>query len=261
MEERPGHRQPAHRGVAVVSCHVEKMLDDDAWRQYSRIAATRPGGFSIASLMRPPDGPEWDSSGRWTERAHVTADWGPVGLHTHYGSATMARPGPNPVWEPAARVENEAAWMCDQGIAPRFFCGGGWYIDADVARVLARSELTDSTATRFWPNNLPPGAPRLSLDEPTEIVVPGYGSLAEIPSTHSVGMLWRGLLHRTLPEFVHFYFHDYDLIDPRRRLAIWQGLRVLSVFRRPADLASEAVYRPDRSRVVLPLSDAEVVAA
>ena len=40
---------------AVVSCHVERVLDDAVWRRYRALLARPPGGFSIASLARPAD--------------------------------------------------------------------------------------------------------------------------------------------------------------------------------------------------------------
>src|SRR3954470_24420981 len=148
--------------VAVVSCPVECMLDDRVWRRYAALARSRPGGFRIAALMRPPDGAEWRSSERWLERARAAEELGPVGLHTHFGGRESARPGANPPAPPADRVSDEAAWLSEHGLEPRFFCGGGWYMDADLAAVLAGLGLTDSTATRFRHGYLPPGAARLS---------------------------------------------------------------------------------------------------
>jgi hypothetical protein len=44
---------------------------------------------------------------------------------------------------------------------------------------------------------------------------------------------------RSLPPAVHFYFHDFDLCDARRRLAIKAALRVLARVRRPSDLEEQ----------------------
>jgi hypothetical protein len=41
---------------------------------------------------------------------------------------------------------------------------------------------------------------------------------------------------RPLPGYVHAYFHDYDLLDARRRLALGAALRVLGRRRPPARL-------------------------
>ena len=40
---------------AVVSCHVERPLDDEVWARFSALQQRRPGGFAIAALMRPAD--------------------------------------------------------------------------------------------------------------------------------------------------------------------------------------------------------------
>ncbi len=42
------------------------------------------------------------------------------------------------------------------------------------------------------------------------------GSCAAIPTTHSLGDLARALLRRDLPDLVHVYFHDTDLLSRRR---------------------------------------------
>ena len=55
--------------VAVVSCHVERPLDDRCWSAFSALQAARPGGFEIAALMRPPAGGKSDSL--WLARARI----------------------------------------------------------------------------------------------------------------------------------------------------------------------------------------------
>ena len=55
-----------------------------------------------------------------------------------------------------------------------------------------------------------------------------------LPTTHSLGRLARAVPRR-LPGYVHAYFHDYDLLDVRRRTALRVSLAVLGRRRRPAD--------------------------
>ena len=45
---------PGTQGYAVVSCHVERPLDDEVWRRYTVLLRRRPGGFVITSLIRAP---------------------------------------------------------------------------------------------------------------------------------------------------------------------------------------------------------------
>src|SRR6266849_2188605 len=54
-----------HGRYAVVSCHVERPLDDDVWKRFSAVQERRPGGFAIAALMRPPA--EGENEERWLE--------------------------------------------------------------------------------------------------------------------------------------------------------------------------------------------------
>jgi len=55
-----------------------------------------------------------------------------------------------------------------------------------------------------------------------------------LPTTHSVGQLARAVL-RPLPAYVHAYFHDYDLLDAKRRLALTALLVVLGRRRHAGD--------------------------
>jgi hypothetical protein len=224
-------------GSAVVSCHVERPLDDRVWELFSRLQARRPGGFAIAALMRPPDeaaGERWEP---WLERARAAAQRGPLGQHTHWTSPTQARPGvrhvSDPSFTPGERVRGEAERLHVHGLDVRLFCGGGWYMDEGVAEALAELGYTDLTATAFRPSYLPAGAPRLALRAPARLLLPSGARLTEFPSTHSLGMLARGVLGRLEAPFVHAYFHDTDLLDRRRRLALVAALTLLGRRRAP----------------------------
>ena len=61
-----------------------------------------------------------------------------------------------------------------------------------------------------------------------------------MPTTHGAGDLLRAVLRPGLPAQVHAYFHDTDLVDPRRRRLIELGLRLLSRRRPPSDLDAVA---------------------
>jgi hypothetical protein len=197
---------------AVVSCHLERPLDDDAWRRFDAIRRR----FEVIALMRPPDPAFDEDEERWLERARTVEL---LGLHTHWTSPTHARPtGGNP----AARVRRETEWMRERGLEPRWFCGGGWYTDDAVRATVVELGLVDCT---------PRGG----------IPAPGV-----LPTTHSVGQLARALLGR-LPDYVHAYFHDYDLLDRRRRIALTASLRVLGI-RTSALAASSAIRKSHGTR-------------
>src|SRR5207245_1465282 len=68
----------------VVSCHVERPLDDECWSRFVAVQARRPGGFRIAALMRPPDAGAGEDEERWLARARAAAERGPLGQHTHF---------------------------------------------------------------------------------------------------------------------------------------------------------------------------------
>src|SRR5712691_1744015 len=225
---------------AVVSAHVERPLDDRVWRLFSRLQERCPAGFRVAALIRPPDLAAGEPEEVWLERARAAAACGPLGHHTHFGGPAQARPvGPGAV----ERLRREAEWLRDHGLAPTFFCGGGWYVDEPLAETIAELGYADCTATPFRPGYLPEGAPRAQLAEPVWLRLPSGRRLLELPTTHSVGMLARAVLKRgTLAEpVVHAYFHDTDLLDPRRRAALELGLAVLARRRRPSDLDAVAL--------------------
>lgn len=196
----------------MVSCHVERPLDDEAWRRFDALQRRQPGGFAIVALIRPPDPAFGEDETVWLERARTAAGRAPLGLHTHWTSPTHARPTGG---EPAARVRREAAWMRERGLEPRYFCGGGWYTDDDVRATVADLGLVDCT-------------PREGTSGP-----------GVLPTTHSLGRLARAVL-RPLPPYVHAYFHDYDLLDARRRVALVAALALLGRRRRPFATAGDA---------------------
>jgi hypothetical protein len=135
--------------------------------------------------------------------------------------------------------------MRDAGLPPTLFCGGGWYSDESVAEAVAELGYVDCTATSFRPPYLAEGAPRLHLDRPTFLELPSGRRLLELPSTHSIGMLVRALPRRLDEPLVHVYFHDTDLLDRRRALALRAALRVLALRRTPSDLdAVQRGFRP-----------------
>jgi hypothetical protein len=210
------------RGSAVVSCHVERLLDDRAWGALSDLVTRRPGGFEVASLVRPPDPEAGESESLWLARARILASRGPFGLHTHWGGPEQARPTGG---DPAERVREQVAWLRERDLEPRLFAGGGWFMDADVAAAIADLGLVDCTATAFRPAYLDPGAARLELAEPATLRL-GAASLVELPATHSLGMASRAAFGR-LPDYVHVYCHDTDLLDVRRRRALRLALRLI----------------------------------
>jgi hypothetical protein len=221
---------------AVVSCHVERPLDDRTWAAFSRFQEDRPGGFRVAALMRPPDPDGGEPEEPWLERAREAARRGPLGHHTHWGGESQARPVAG---DPAERVRREGEWLRAHGVEARFFCGGGWYLDARVAGVVADLGYVDTTATAYRQAYLAPGAPRVELAAPTWLLLEDGRRLLELPATHSLGMLVRGLA-LPLPPIVHVHFHDWDLLDRRRAAALEIALRILRLRRRPLDLAQAA---------------------
>jgi hypothetical protein len=234
---------------AVVSCHAERPLDDAVWAAFERLLRRRPGGFVVTPLLRPPDASSGEDEDRWLERARIAASLAPLGHHTHWGGPLQARPTGDV--DPAAVVRREAEWLRERGLEPQFFCGGGWYLDEAVAETLASFGYVDATATTFKQSYLADGAPRLQLDGPATLRLASGARLLELPATHSVGMLARGVFRwRGL---VHLHFHDWELADRRRAAAIELLLRALRLRRRPLTLSELAARATDAAETTITL--------
>jgi hypothetical protein len=220
------------KGYAVVSCHVERPLDDRVWERYRSLLASRPSGFTIASLLRPPASGE-DAS-LFVSRAREAAGLGPLGHHIHWTSPTHARPTSG---DPEEAVRREGAWLREQGLEPRYFCGGGWYLDAGVMSAVADLGYADCTATAWRPTYLPAGAPRAALDQPAWVRLDDGRRVLELPTTQSLGAAARSLAGG-LPSVVHVHFHDYELLDSKRRAALVVTLALLARRRRSTELGA-----------------------
>lgn len=233
---------------AVVSCHVERPLDDDVWAAFERLLERRPAGFVVTPFLRPPSAGSGEDEDVWLGRARRAAELAPLGHHTHWGGPTQARPPAGA--DAAAAVRAESEWLRARGFEPRFFCGGGWYLDEALARTLAELGYVDCTATTFRQSYLADGAPRVQIAGLSRLELPAGGSLLELPATHSLGMLGRGLL--ALRGLVHVHFHDWELVDRRRALALEVLLRLLRLRRRPLALDELARRAADAPRIPFP---------
>ena len=221
---------------AVVSCHVERPLDDRVWGAFARLQERRPGGFAVAALLRPPDEAAGEDEHRWVERAREAAARGPLGHHTHWTSPTHARPTGGD--EPGRRVLRDGGWLRERGLAPTLFCGGGWYTDSSVVQACATLGYVDCTPRREPPGYLARGERWAELAAPAWIRTEHAGRVLAIPTTRTIGGLARAVLRPSgLPEVVvHVYLHDTDLLDRRRREALTFGLTALAKRRRATDL-------------------------
>jgi hypothetical protein len=241
------HRESQER-YAVVSCHVERPLDDAVWARFSALQEHRPGGFAIAALMRPVDSSASEDESLWIERAREAAARGPIGHHTHWTAPDHARPTNG---DTGSRVRTEAVRLEELGLAPTLFCGGGWYTDADVAGVCAELGYVDCTFRAVRPAYLAQGECWASLSSPARVQLPSGRLLRAIPTTHSLGDVARALLRRQrLPGVVHVYFHDTDLLYRRRRAMIQTLLPLLARRARATDLDALTASALDDAPVV-----------
>jgi hypothetical protein len=183
----------------------------------------------------------------WLERAREAAALGPLGHHTHWTAPDHARPTNGAT---GTRVRAEGERMHERALTPTLFCGGGWYTDLDVAEACAALGYVDCTPRAERPPYLPAGESWASLAAPCVVGLPSGRTLGAIPTTHSLGDLARALRRRALPDFVHVYFHDTDLLDRRRRGLLTVLLPLLSRRARVSDLdALAAQVLPGAPRV------------
>ena len=216
---------------AVVSCHVERPLDDEVWARFSSLQAKHPGGFRIAALMRPPDPEAGEDEARWLERARAAAARGPFGHHTHWTAPDHARPSAAGAGE---RVLEEGRRLYELGLGPTLFCGGGWYTDVEVAEACGELGYVDCTPRASRPPYLGAGERWAQSTVPVHVRLPSGRRVAAIPTTDSPGEFARSPFSR--PHVTHLYFHDTDLLDGRRRLLIAAALRALRIRGHATDL-------------------------
>jgi len=228
---------------AVVSCHVERPLQDDAWQAFCALQAARPGGLRIAALVRPPDTDTGEDERLWLERARYVSAFAPFGHHAHWTSPVHARPTGG---DPGERVRRDGAWLREQGLVATLFCGGGWYTDAGVAAACAELGYADCTARARRPSYLADGAAWAELAAPATVVLGDGARLRCLPTTHGLGDLVRALLRPggLVGPVVHAYFHDTDLLDGRRRRILRWALQALGQRCAPGDLATLAAREP-----------------
>ena len=226
---------------AVVSCHVERPLDDAVWARFSALQESRSGGFAVAALMRPADPAFDEDEAIWVGRAREASARGPLGHHTHWTAPDHARPtGPGA----GERVQAEGKRLRELGLAPTLFCGGGWYTDSEVAQACADLGYVDCTPRASRPPYLGSGEQWASLSAPAAVELPSNGTLRAIPTTHSLGDLARALTSRELPSLVHVYFHDTDLLDRRRRMLLGVVLQLLAQRAGATDLDALSAQMP-----------------
>ena len=230
-------------GYAVVSCHAERPLDDRVWERYERLLQRRPGGFSVTSFLRPPATGE--DPQRWLEprapRCRADAAW---------TSHALGRP----VAGPAARRRRSGRRCAGGGrVAPFERPRAGLLLRRRlVPRRRSRTHAGRVRLHRLHRHDLPSdlsavrGRPAAAR-RPAPGRPGGRGELLELPATHSLGALARGLLR--LPAFVHVHFHDWELVQPARRHAIYALLRALARVRRPLSIAALAERSADAPEV------------
>jgi hypothetical protein len=232
---------------AVVSCHVERPLDDAVWARFATLQEDQPGGFAITALLRPADADAGEDERAWVRRATDAASRAPLGHHTHWTAPDHARPTGAAT---GARVLEEGRALREQGVKPTLFCGGGWYTDVEVAEACAALGYVDCTPRAHRPPYLSAGERWASLSTAANVELPSGRALGAIPTTHSLGDLARSLARRELPSVVHVYLHDTDLLDRRRRTLLSVVLRLLARCAHVSDLDTlSAQLLPNAPRV------------
>ena len=176
---------------AVVSCHVEQPARRRVWRAFESLLGGGPAGFvdhAVAAAARSASG---EDETRWLERARSGRQLAPLGHHTHWGGPTQARPGRR---GRCGAVVREAEWFRRHGLEPRLLLRRRL-----VPRRAGRRDACRLRVRRLHRDDLPAAVPRgrcgrgCSSTDRARLRLPSGALLSELPATHSLGMLARGL--------------------------------------------------------------------
>ena len=222
---------PGTQGYAVVSCHVERPLDDAVWDALPRASRSPARRLSdrLAACARRPTA---RTSERFVERAREATALGPFGHHTHWTSPTHARPTGG---DPAEQVLREGRWLREQRpraallLRRRLVHGRGRDGRGRRARLRRlhrdrrRGRRSCRRARRAPRSTRPPGSASTTAAACSSCRA---RTRSAPPRARSRG---------ALPPVVHVHFHDYELLDARRRAALSLTLRLLARRRRPVE--------------------------
>ena len=203
-----------HGRYAVVSCHVERPLDDDVWQRFGALQARRPGGFAIAALMRPPDAARRGRGALARARARGAV---------RAGRSGCTRTGPRPTTRVRRRAIRRRSCASKAAGSSRSASSHALLRRRLVHRRRAwpmRSRelgYADCTATAFRPDYLAPGAAHLQagrarLARARERPAPARAA-DDALARHACARRARSVPRQV----VHAYFHDTDLLDRTRR--------------------------------------------
>ena len=224
----------------MVSCHVERPLDTAVWDRYRDLCIARPGWVShrlaaaTAGRRRGRGAvrrarPRGDGA-RAVRAPHAldVADARAADRRRRPGGAGAAR------GTLAARARARAALLLRRRLVHR--CGS----DERRRRPGVRRFHRDARRGR---RSCRPTRRAPSLDAPAWIRLDDGRRVFELPSTHSLGSAARALAG-DLPRAVHVHFHDYELLDRKRRAA----LLARAAAARAAAAAGRAGRGRDRAR-------------
>ena len=180
---------PGSQGYAVVSCHVERPLDDAVWDRYRELVR-QPAGRASRSprCMRAAGRRRGRASASSSGRARRPRSGRSGTTRTGRRRRTRVRPAAIRPSRCCAR----AAGCASAGLEPRVLLRRRLVHGRGVLGAVAELGYVDCTATAARPSFLPPGSPRAALDAPAWIRLDDGRRVLELPSTHSLGAAARG---------------------------------------------------------------------
>ena len=168
---------------AVVSCHVERPLDDRVWAAFAALQERPPGGIS----RRGADPAARPEAGEHDERALARARprggrRGPLGHHTHFTGPTHARPtGGDPGGRVRGRELAPRARARPDALLRRRLVHGRRRWRRPARRSGTWTARRGRRARRISPAGRLGGARRAGADRPRR------PTLAAVPTTHGAG--------------------------------------------------------------------------
>lgn len=221
----------------ALTLHTEKLDADNVWYQVEGMLSflqkrhIPASFFCTAPTHAYYRNQPYFSETKWINRINQLAQQGhSIQQHTHFYAPDGTKTGDFTLMNVEKRLTEDYEWLQRQKFTPTGFVGGGWTINLDIVRFLARYNYRyDCSARTFSLDYLKDRDQALQIQQPCLFNFQDY-ALLELPTSTSVATFMKSLypfsgakIYVDVPHsepYALIYLHDYDLLNPKFRIAL-----------------------------------------